>query len=160
MRIVLSLVVAVAAAQAPSIYGRSIGAGATISGSPKLRDGVFQLAGRAAICGEIPKEASMTGEATFVIELAGDTTGSMTTITFGAKGLAGRQATTSAFRLTVGVTTAQGGRPPHYVLNTDSPRSGNSGTATLTQTSDGAATLKIVGRNEANETIEFTATCR
>jgi hypothetical protein len=160
MRIVMSLLVVALAAQAPSIYGRGISASATISGSPKLRDGAFQLSGKAAICGEIPKEASMTGEATFIIELSGDTTGSMTTITFGAKGLAGRQATTSAFRLIVGVTTANGGRPPHYVLNTDPPRSGNSGTATLTQTSDGIATLKIVGRNEANETVEFQATCK
>ena len=160
MRIVISLIVAIAAAQTPSIYGRSIGASATITGSPKLRDGGFQLSGKAAICGEIPKERSLTGEATFIIELNGETTGSMTTITFGAKGLAGRQATTGGFRLTVGVTTADGGRPPLYVLNTDPPRSGNSGTATLTQSSDGTATLKIVGRNEDNETIEFQVTCK
>jgi hypothetical protein len=149
----------IASVQSASIYGRPIDASAVISGSPRLRDGSFQLSGKAAMCGEIPKEASLTGEATFVIELSGDTQGSMTTITFGSKQLSGRQATASLFRLTVGVTTAQGGKPPHYVLNTDPPGRGNSGTATLTQTAEGV-TLKIVGVNEAKENIEFSARCK
>ena len=159
MKISMAVLVLVASAQPASIYGRQIGASATITGSPRLRDGTFQLAGRAAICGEIPKESSLTGEATFVIELAGDTQGSMTTIAFGAKGLAGREATAGLFRLSVGVTTPDGGRPPLYVLNTDPPGRGNSGLATLTQTAQGS-TLKVVGVNDAKERIEFSATCR
>ncbi len=157
MKIAMVLLVLIASAQQASIYCRGIDASAVISGSPRLRDGTFQLSGKAAICGEIPKEASLTGEATFVIELAGDTQGSMTTITFGSK-LAGRDATATSFRLSVGVTTAQGGRPPHYVLNTDPPGRGNSGTATLTQTAQGA-TLKVIGVNEAKESIDLTVRC-
>src|SRR5262245_5541019 len=71
MKIAIVLLIAIAAppAGAPqSIYQRPIEAGAVISGSPKLRDGSYQLTGTAAMCGEIPKEASLTGEATFVIE--------------------------------------------------------------------------------------------
>jgi hypothetical protein len=158
MKIAIVLLVLIATAQPASIYGRAIDASAVISGSPRLRDGSFQLSGKAAICGEIPKESSLTGEAAFVIELSGDTQGSMTTITFGSK-LAGREATATAFRLSVGVTTAQGGRPPLYVLNTDPPGRGNSGTATLTQTAEGA-TLKVIGVNEAKENIELTVRCR
>lgn len=158
MKIAMVLLVLIASAQPASIYGRGIDASAVISGSPRLRDGTFQLSGKAAICGEIPKESSLTGEAAFVIELSGDTQGSMTTITFGSK-LAGREATATAFRLSVGVTTAQGGRPPLYVLNTDPPGRGNSGTATLTQTAEGA-TLKVIGVNEAKENIELTVRCR
>ncbi len=158
MKIAIVLLVLIATAQPASIYGRAIDASAVISGSPRLRDGRFQLSGKAAICGEIPKESSLTGEAAFVIELSGDTQGSMTTITFGSK-LAGREATATAFRLSVGVTTAQGGRPPLYVLNTDPPGRGNSGTATLTQTAEGA-TLKVIGVNEAKENIELTVRCR
>ena len=144
--------------QSASIYGRRIDASAAITGSPKLRDGAFQLAGTAAICGEIPKEASMTGEATFVIEVAGDTKGSMMSITFGSKQLVGRVASSSAFRLSVGVTTAQGGRPPLYVLNTDTPGNGNTGTAAL-GIDKGVLTLKVVGANVAKESIALSVTC-
>ena len=158
MKIPIVLLVLVASAQPASIYGRGIDARATITGSPKLRDGSFQLFGKAAICGEIPKESSITGEAAFVIELAGDTQGSMTTITFGSK-LMGREAKADMFRLSVGVTTADGGRPPLYVLNTDPPGRGNSGSATLAQTAEGA-TLKVIGVNDAKESIELTVRCR
>ena len=148
-----------ATAQTPSIYQRPIDASATITGSPKLRDGQFQLAGKAAMCGLIPKEASMTGEATFVIEISDGTTGSMTTIAFGSKQLIEPAASATAFRLSVGMVTANGGRPPQFVLNTEPARPGNSGTATLS-TVKGVATLKVVGRNDANESIELSVTCR
>jgi hypothetical protein len=154
-----SLAATLLSAQAPSIYQRPIGATATVTGSPKLRDGLFQLTGTAAMCGVIPKEASMTGEATFVIETSDGITGTMTTLTFGSKQLAETPAGAGRFTLTVGMETANGGRPPNYVLNTEPPRPGNSGTATLT-TVKGISTLKVVGRNEANESIELNVTCR
>ena len=158
--VLLTCVVAAQAtwAQAPSINQRPIDASATITGSPKLRDGQFTLAGKAAICGVIPKEASLTGEATFVIEVAGDTAGSMTSITFGSKQLVGAVKTATQFNLSVGMVTSTGGRPPQYVLNTGSPRPGNSGTATLT-TVKNVSTLRVVGQNDAKENIDVTVTC-
>ena len=141
-----------------SIYQRKILASAAITGSTKLRDGSFTMSGAAAICGEIPKEASLTGEATFVIEVTqGDISGTMTTITFGSRELPGKTSATSV-RLSGGVETARGGRPPQYVLNTDPARTGNMGTVTRTDAT-GVTTLKIVGQNDANERIELSVTC-
>lgn len=54
--------------------------------------------------------------------------------------------------------TATGGRPPHYVLNTDSLRPKNAGTATLS-TKTGETTLKVSGQNEMGETIDLTIIC-
>lgn len=143
----------------PSIYGRRIHVGGAITGSPRLRDGFnYEMVGRAAICGEIPKEASLTGQATFVIEVAGETTGTMTTITFGSRHLVGSVTQTTSFRLTVGVVNPSGGQPPLYVLNTDPPKNGNLGTATLTN-AKGVMTLRIVGQNDQNERIELAVTC-
>jgi len=59
----------------------------------------------------------------------------------------------------VGVVTANGGRPPNYVLNTDSGQARNAGTATLTNT-NGGTTLKVTGQNDMGETIDLTVTCR
>ena len=146
-------------AQSPSIHQRPIDASATITGSPRLRDGQFTLAGKAAICGVIPKEASLTGEATFVIEVAGDTAGSMTSITFGSRQLVGAVTTATQFNLSVGMVPGNGGRPPEFVLNTNSARPGNAGTASL-NVAKGVTTLKVVGGNDANERIELNATCR
>ena len=142
-----------AAPQAQSL-ARDISASAAITGSPRLRDGSYNLVGQAAACGVIPKEASLTGVATFVIEVAGVTSGTMTTITFGSRDLTGRVDRTGSFRLTVGVP-----RAPHYVLNTDPPKTGNIGEATLT-TVKGVISLKVIGQNDMNERIEMTVTCR
>ncbi len=162
MRTLIALLIVAAAdvawAQAPSIYQRPIDASATITGSPRLRDGQFTLTGKAAICGVIPKDASLTGEANFIIEVAGDTAGSMTSITFGSRQLVGAATTATQFNLSVGMVTATGGRPPQFVLNTGSPRPGNSGTATLA-TVKGVSTLKVVGQNDARESIELTVKC-
>ena len=147
-----------AAFQGPSIYQRSISASATITGSPRLRDGQFQLTGKAAICGVVPKEASFAGEAAFIIEVAGDTAGSMTAITFSSKQLTAPTAPATRFNLSVAVVTANGGKPPQFVLNTESTRQGNSGTVTWT-TAKGVNTLRVVGRNDANESIELQVTC-
>jgi hypothetical protein len=162
-RLVLVLLVALAppslAQQPPSIYQRPIEATAVITGSPRLRDGSFQMQGVAALCGEIPKERSLTGEAGFVIEIADPPQGTMTTITFGSKQLVGGRTTASSFRLSVGVASPQVGRPPLYVLNTDPPGTKNTGSATLIN-AKGVTTLTVAGVNDANEQIQLLATCR
>jgi hypothetical protein len=143
----------------PSIYQRSTSAKAVITGSPKLRDGGFAAKGVSGICGEIPKEASLTGEANFIVEFPSDPpSGTITAIAFGSKELVGGVAKSTAFRLMVGVVTANGGRPPNYVLNTDAKQPKNSGTATLT-TADGVTTLRVVGQNDMGETIDLTIGC-
>jgi hypothetical protein len=150
---------ATSAQQPPSIYQRPIEATAVITGSPRLRDGSFQMQGVAALCGEIPKEQSLTGEASFVIEIADPPQGTITTITFGSNQLVGRTTTASSFRLSVGVASPQVGRPPLYVLNTDPPGTRNTGSASLTN-AKGVTTLSVTGVNDANERIQLSATCR
>ena len=146
-------------AQTPSIYGRKTTARATITGSPKLRDGSFTATGVSGICGVIPKESSLTGEANFVIEFPNDTpTGSITSIAFGSKELLGNGAKSTVFRLNVGVRTADGGRPPNYVLNTDPPDAKVSGIATLLE-EKGVTTLTVTGRENMGETIALTVIC-
>ena len=147
------------AAQSPSINGRTTTAKALIAGSPKLRDGSFNASGVSGVCGVIPKEASITGEANFVIEFPNDTpTGTITSISFGSKEFVGGVTRSTVFRLSVGVLTANGGRPPLYVLNTDSGNAKVSGTAILSE-AKGVTTLRVTGQEVMGETIDLTVVC-
>ena len=149
----------VSAAQTPSIYGRKTTARAQITGSPKLRDGAFTASGVSGICGVIPKESSMTGEATFVIEFPNDVpTGTVTSVAFGSKELVGGVTKSTRFRLSVGVLTANGGRPPAYVLNTDAPNAKVSGIAILSE-AKGVTTLNVTGAEVMGETITLSVIC-
>jgi len=143
-----------------SINQRKTTARVSISGSPKLRDGSFALAGTSGVCGEIPKEASLTGQATFVIEFPNDGKpgDSITSISFGSHQLVGGVTTASLFNLNVTVMTANGGRPPAYVLNTDSKNPKSSGKATLS-TKGSTTTLHLVGQNDMSETIDLEVSC-
>ena len=147
--------VASSADQAPSIHGRKTTARATITGSPKLRDGAFTASGVSGICGVIPKE--VLGEANFVIEFPNDApTGTITSVAFGSKELVDGVTKSSRFRLSVAVLTANGGRPPAYVLNTDSGKV--SGTAVLSE-AKGVTTLRVIGQEVMGETIDLTVVC-
>ena len=149
----------VSAAQSPSINGRNTTSRAQITGSPKLRDGAFTASGVSGVCGVIPKEASLTGEAVFVIEFPNDApTGTITSVSFGSKELVGGVTKSTVFRLSVGVLTAKGGRPPAYVLNTDSPNAKASGIATLSE-AKGITTLQVTGHEVMGETINLTVVC-
>ena len=142
-----------------NIYQRPTSVTAVIAGSPTLRDGTFTGQGTSSICGEIPKLASMTGEDTFVIEFSGaDMRGSVYSISFGSKQLVRGVATSNLFTLNVSVVTANGGKPPLYVLNTDQRKPGESGVATLSQKGS-ATTLTLAGENDQKEKITLTVTC-
>lgn len=150
-----------ARAQAPSINQRPATAQASIAGSRGRYDGAFALTATASVCGEIPKEASITGTATFVVEFPSDGTGAepINAIAFGSRELVGGVTMSTSFRLSVTVVTAKGGRPPAYVLNTDPPSPKNAGTATLTRKGNEIA-LRVVGQNDMGETIDLKVTCR
>ena len=145
--------------EAQGIYQRKTSAQAQITGSPKLRDGTFGATGVSGICGEIPKESSMTGTATFVIEFPNDVpTGTVTSVSFGSKQLVGGVTKTSKFMLNVSVKTANGGRPPAYVLDTETPKRGHNGTATLTKKGR-SVTLSVTGSEDMGENITLKVTC-
>lgn len=150
----------VASQSAPSIYQWRTVVTVGISGSPRTRDGTYEMTGVSSACGEIPKDASLTGQAVFVVEFPAEAPagGRITSIAFGSKELVAGVTKATAFRLSVGVVNAAGGRPPLYVLNTDSRRPKNTGTATLT-TVKNVTTLKVGGQNEGGETIDLTLTC-
>jgi len=145
-----------AAPQSPSIYRRPTAAKITIGGTPRDRAGDYNETGVSAMCGEVAKEASLTGEASFIVEFPG--AGKITTIAFGSNQLVANVTKASKFRLSVGVINAKGGQPPLFVLNTDTGQKGNSGVATLIKGKNGV-TLQVVGENDMNETINLTLTC-
>jgi hypothetical protein len=146
--------------QTPSINQRPTVARVRIAGSPKLRDGSYALTGTSGVCGEIPKEASLTGQATFVVEFPNDGSPNdpINAISFGSSQLVGGVTKASVFRLQVNVRTANGGRPPAYVLNTDSPNPKNRGEATLTVKGT-TVTLRVTGQEVMGETIDLEVTC-
>jgi len=157
------LIVAVAgipvSAVQQNIHQRPTSVTATITGSPTLRDGNFTGKGTSGICGEIPKMASLTGEDTFVIEFTGvDTRGSVYSVSFGSKQLVRGVLNGNKFLLNVSVVTANGGKPPVYALDTQTPKPGESGAATLTQKGQ-ATTLSLTGMNDMKEKITLTVTC-
>ena len=146
--------------QAQSVNNRKTNAQALISGSPKLYDGSYATTGTSSVCGELPKELNLSGQASFIIEFPRDGTGKepISSIAFGSNQLVGGVTTASVFRLNIHVTTAAGGTPPAYVLNTDDGKPKNVGTATLT-TKDGVTTLKVDGVNDMGEKILLTVDC-
>ena len=153
--LVAVLLAASAAPQSPSIYRRPTSARIMIGGTSPDRKGAY-TATRTSTCGEVAKEASLTGEAAFIVEFPGE--GTITTISFGSKQLVANVTKASQFRLSVGVINDKGGQPPLFVLNTDSGQKGNSGVATLTKDKTGV-TLHVVGENDMGETIDLTVTC-
>ena len=147
-------------ASQPDIYQRPTSITATISGSPKLRNGSFTGQGTSGICGEVPKMRSLTGEDTFSVEFSGaeSSPGSVTSVSFGSKQIVRGVLSGSQFVVNVSVVTADGGRPPLYALDTEQKKPGVSGTVTLTQRGQ-ATTLSLTGTNDAKETITLTITC-
>ena len=158
--ITLATLVPVDRAPAQSINQRKTRVDATIVGSNKLYDGVFSSTGVSSVCGEIPKESSMTGTATFVVEYPNDDPGNaqVQSVAFGSNELVGTTRKTLSFRLNVHVRTPDGGKPNAYVLNTDTPAPKTSGVATLTKQGN-QLTLKVSGQNEMGEKITLTVIC-
>lgn len=148
-------------AAAQSINQREASATAIIAGSRALYDGTFTGTGIASVCGEIPKEASITGVATFVVEYPSDDPGAspIQSIAFGSNELVGGDTVATVFRLNVHVRKPDGGRPQGYVLNTDGGDAKNTGTATLKK-NKGALTLKVQGSNDMGERIDLVLSCK
>jgi len=160
---VLALILAASSQplQSQNIYQKKTVVKATIAGSHNLYDGTFSASGTASICGEIPKMSSMTGTAVFVVEYPNDDPGTaqIQSVSFGSKALVGNVKKTGLFSLNVAVRLPNGSKPYAYVLNTDSGRPGNSGTATRTS-AGGVNRITVVGKSERNETINFSLECK
>jgi len=158
-RLLLISVLVSASPLAPqqNIHQRQTSVTATITGSPKLRDGSFTGQGTSGICGEVP--ASVIGVDTFSIEFSGpDTRGSVYSVSFGSKQLVRGVQSGSKFVLNVSVVTPDGGKPPVYAIDTETPKPGVIGSATLISKGQ-ATTLSLTGTNGAKETITLKVTC-
>ena len=157
----LALAFCTQAAHSQGIYQRKTTVKATIAGSHNIYDGSFTGSGVSSICGEIPKMSSMTGVDTFVIEYPNDdpkNAGSQS-VSLCSKQLVGKATTARLFTLNVAVRLPNGSKPYAYVLNTDPPRKGNSGVATIAR-SKNSVTVRVKGSNErGGETIDFSITC-
>jgi hypothetical protein len=163
----LALLIVVTAASVPAassqqknVYQRPTSVTATITGSPRLRDGSFTGQGTSGICGELPGMAAITGEGAFVIEFTGaqQSPGSVYSVAFGSKQFVRGATSSNLFTLNVSVVTADGGKPPAYVLNTDQRKPGESGLATLTQKGQ-TTTLSVRGEEGMKEKINLLVTC-
>ena len=146
---------------AQNIYQKKTVVKAIIAGSHRLYDGTFNASGTASICGEIPKESSMTGTAVFVVEYPNDDPGTaqIQSVSFGSKQLVGNVKKGTLFTLNVAVRLPNGSKPYAYVLHTDDGRPKNSGTATRTFVG-GVNKITVAGLNERGETISFSLECR
>ena len=160
MRLLVVLLFLSQSLEAQSINQRKASARATITNST-IYPGTFQATGVANVCGVIPKMMSLTGVDNFVIEFPYDEipAATITSISFGSRQLVGKTTTSAKFLLNVSVKMPDGSKPYAYVLHTEDGRPGNSGTATLTKGKGTAITLKVVGTNEAHESINFSMTC-
>lgn len=159
--VVVAALVPIDRIEAQSINQRKTTVAATIAGSRNLYDGQFSATGTSSVCGEVPKESSMTGTASFVIEYPSDdpVNAPVQSLSFGSTQLVGARLKATEFRLRLGVRTANGGKPYAYVLNTDSPGAPKTnGTATLSKIRN-QLTLRVVGQNEMGETIDLTVVC-
>jgi len=160
MRLLVVLLFLSQSLEAQSINKRPASARATITNST-VYAGSFSATGVANVCGVIPKMMSLTGVDNFVIEYPYDEVpaATITSVSFGSKQLVGKTVTSSKFLLNVSVKMPDGSKPYAYVLHTEDGRPGNSGTATLTKGKGTAITLKVVGKNERGESINFSMTC-
>ena len=157
----LALAFCTQAAHSQGIYQRKTTVKATISGSHNLYDGNFNGSGVSGICGEIPRMSSLTGVDTFVIEYPNDDpkNNGIQSVSFGSKQLVGKATTARLFTLNVSVRLPNGSKPYPYVLNTDPPRQGNSGVATIVRAKN-SLTVRVKGSNErGGETIDLSFTC-
>ena len=66
---------------------------------------------------------------------------------------------TPSYYIDLRLTTKDGGHPPGWVLRTNEPTYGETGTVLLT-VKGSVATLKISGQNKIGETLDMTVVCK
>jgi hypothetical protein len=121
-------------------------------------NGTYNLTEVARVCGEVPAERNFAGVSAFGVQLYPESgAGEVMDVTFDSKELVGGVTSSSRFFLSVIVQSPAIGRPPAYVLDTAQARM--RGSATLSTEARGTITLKVVGVNDRDETIDLTLTC-
>jgi hypothetical protein len=149
----------VGAAGQLSLLGRPADVAATMGNSPKRYNGAYTSSGVARMCGETDPLQSFTGERAFIVEFPLDYNGgSIVDVRFRSRTLVGFVRQTGGFFVSVTVKAAIGGQPPAYVVDTERPAPGNSGTASLS-VKDGVATLRVQASDSLGQTLQLQITC-
>jgi hypothetical protein len=118
-------------------------------------DGDYHASGPARLCGTLSIFAAEPGA--FSFEFTGTAATEIEDVTFGAHDLL-PGSSTALFSIGVNVKAKKGGQPPATVIHPDQPGSGDTGTATRTE-SGGTTTLVVDAVNDFGEVIHLEGTC-
>jgi len=147
------------AAQA-SLLQRPTDIAAVMANSPKLYNGMYASSQVSRMCGETDPTQSFTGERLFLVEYPLDYIGvaDIVDVRFHSRALVGSVTQTTKFFVSVTVKAKIGGQPPAYVVDTERPAPGNSGSATLAVTG-GVARLTVRAVDQLGQTLDLTIVC-
>jgi len=141
--------------QKDTIHHRSADIKLTIANS-KFYSGTYTANGVSRVCGN--SMVFMNGNKNgFDFEFPYDGTFEINDVNFASDTLKVGVLTTSYY-IDLGLTTKDGGHPAGWVLRTNQPQYGESGTVLLT-VKGSVATLTIKGQNKQGETLDMTVVC-
>jgi hypothetical protein len=128
--------------------------------SPKLYNGTYTTSQVSRMCGETDPAQSFTGQRIFLVEYPLDYSAGtdIVDVRFSSRSLVGTVRQTSTFFVSVTVKAAIGGQPPAYVVDTERPAPGNSGSASLV-IKGGVASLTVRAVDQLGQTLDLTVVC-
>jgi hypothetical protein len=133
---------------------------AVLGNSPRLYNGKYSTSQVSRMCGETDPLQSFTGQRIFVVEYPLDYNGTaeIVDVRFSSRSLVGPIRQTNTFFVSVTVKAKIGGQPPAYVVDTERPAAGNSGTASL-EIKGGVTRLSVRGVDQLGQTLDLTVVC-
>jgi len=133
---------------------------AVMANSPKLYNGTYATSQVSRMCGETDPLQSFTGERVFLVEYPLDYIGAaeIVDVRFHSKTLVGAVRQTGSFFVSITVKAKIGGQPPAYVVDTERPAPGNSGSASL-EVKGGVARLSVRAVDQLGQTLDLTVVC-
>ena len=144
------------AQQPDTIHHRAADIRLTIANS-KFYSGTYHASGVSRTCGN--SMVFMNGNVDgFNFEFPYEGTFEINDVNFAADTLKAGVLTPSYY-IDLNLTTKDGGHPPGWVLRTNQPKYGETGTVLLTVNGN-VATLKIKGQNKMGETLDMTVVCK
>jgi hypothetical protein len=143
-----------------SLLKRPTDVTAVLGNSPKLYNGMYTTSQVSRMCGETDPLQSFTGQRIFLVEYPLDYSAGtdIVDVRFSSRSLVGAVRQTSTFFVSITVKATIGGQPPAYVVDTERPAPGNSGSASL-QVVGGVATLRVRAVDQLGQTLDLTVVC-
>jgi hypothetical protein len=143
-----------------TLFRRPTEVTAVISNTSNRFDGAYTYSAPSRLCGETDPTQFFSGERVFLVEFPADLApgARITDVRFTSKTLVGAVRETDRFFVSVTVISAQGGRYPALVIDTERPAPGHAGKATRTVTK-GVDTLRVQASGDLGQTLDLTLTC-